>query len=233
MTRKKKLLIWVALLAVSLVGAVMILQNPLGKLAKLAIEEFGPALTQGKVTVGKVKISAADGQGRITNLFVGNPKGFKTDYALKAGLIDVVIEPASVTADVLVIRSIVIDAPQITYEKNGDLSNFDAIQRNVEKAVGAGKSDSEQSSKKMMIGSFVIRNAQVSYHGVLELTLPDIELHNIGKNNGGATSAQVVKAIVTELNNKLMLAVAKAAIIGGVGGVAAGAGALIKGLLGN
>jgi hypothetical protein len=233
MTRKKKLLIWVALLAVSLVAAVMILQNPLGKLAKLAIEEFGPTLTQSKVTVGKVKISAADGHGRITNLFVGNPKGFKTDYALKAGLIDVVIEPASITEDVLVIPSIVIDAPQITYEKNGDLSNFDAIQRNVEKAVGAGKSDSEQRSKKMIIGSFVIRNAQVSYHGMLDLTLPDIELHNIGKKNGGATSAQVVKAIVTELNNKLMLAVAKVAIIGGVGGVAVGAGALIKGLLGN
>lgn len=233
MTRKKKLLIWIVLLAIALVGAVLILQNPLGKLAKLAIEEFGPTLTQSKVTVGKVKISAADGHGSISNLFVGNPKGFKTDYALQAGLIDVVIDPASVTEDVLLIPSIVIDAPRITYEKNGDLSNFDALQRNVEKAVGSGKNEGAESSKKMIIGSFVIRNAQVSYHGVLDLTLPDIELHNIGKKSGGATSAQVVKAIVTELNNKLMLAVAKAAIIGGVGGVAVGAGALIKGLLGN
>lgn len=84
----------------------------------------------------------------------------------------------------------------------------------------------------MIIDTFILRNAQVSYAGKLNLSLPDIELHNIGKKSGGATSAQVTKAIITELNAKLLLALAKTAV-GTVNDVASGAGTAIKNMLGK
>lgn len=226
----KKLLAIAAVLVIVAVAAYFMLQNPLGRLVKLAVEEFGPEMTQATVKVSRVEISATDGHGALSGLFLGNPKGFKSDYALKAGTVEIDLEPASLAKDVIVIRKILIDAPQIGYEKAGDITNFDAIQRNVEKYLGAKGDKSEKTkqggSKKMIIDSFVIRNAKVNYNGMLELSLPDIELRNVGKKTGGATSAQVVKAVVAELNTKLALALAKAAVIG----VIVGAGAVIKGL---
>jgi len=230
---KKMLVVFIVLVATA-VAAYFALQNPLGRLVKLAIEEFGPEMTQAAVKVSKVEISATDGRGAISGLFLGNPKGFKSDYALKAGSVEIDLEPASLAKDVIVIHRILIDAPQIGYEKAGDLTNFDAIQRNVEAYLGAkggkGEKEKQGDGKKMIIDSFVIRNAKVNYNDMLELKLPDIELRNVGRKSGGATSAQVTKAIIVELNTKLALALAKTAVIGGVGGVVVGAGAAIKGL---
>ena len=230
----KKILAIIAVLVIAAIAAYFVLQNPLGRLVKLAIEEFGPEMTQATVKVSKIEISATDGRGALSGLFLGNPKGFKSDYALKAGTVEIELEPASLAKDVMVIHKILIDAPQIGYEKAGGVTNFDAIQRNVEAYLGAkdgkGEKAKQGSGKKMIIDSFVIRNAKVNYNGMMELTLPDIELRNVGKKTGGATSAQVVKAIVAELNTQLAIALAKAAVIGGVGGVVVGAGAAIKGL---
>lgn len=229
---KKKLALVAALVIAA--AAFFMLQNPLGRLVKLAIEEFGPKMTQAAVRVSKVTISATDGHGALSGLFLGNPKGFKTDHALQAGVVEIVIEPTSVTRDVVVIHKVLIDSPHITYEKVGGITNFDAIQHNVEEYLGSKGDKNEKpkqgSDKKMIIDSFIIRNAKVNYNGMLELSLPDIELHNIGKKSGGNTPAQVVKAIIAELNAKLAVALAKAAVVGSVGGVVVGAGAAIKGL---
>ncbi|HYR05966.1 MAG TPA: hypothetical protein VEP71_04715 [Gallionella sp.] len=230
----KKILVILAVLVAAAIAAYFVLQNPLGRLVKLAVEEFGPEMTQAAVKLSSVAISATDGRGALSGLFLGNPKGFKSDYALKAGTVEIDLEPASLAKDVVVIHRILIDAPQIGYEKAGDITNFDAIQHNIEEYLGAkgGKSGKPKqgSGKKMIIDSFVIRNAKVNYNDMMELKLPDIELRNVGKKTGGATSAQVAKAIITELNTKLALALAKMAVIGGVGGVVVGAGVAIKGL---
>jgi hypothetical protein len=230
---KKFAAVLVLLLAAG-IAAYFLLNNPLGRLVKLAIDEFGPKMTRADVRVGTVQIAAADGQGTISGLLLGNPEGFKTDYALKADTVEIAIEPASIAQNVVIIHKILIDAPHITYEKGDSGSNFDAIQHNVEQYLGAssGKGD-KGGNKKMIIDSFIIRNAKVNYNGTLDLSLPDIELHDVGKKSGGATSAQVVRALVAELNAKLVLALAKTAVISGVGGVAVGAGMAVKSLLGK
>lgn len=224
---KKTYLIILAALAVAAVALFFLFSNPLGQLVKLGVEEFGPRMTQADVRVGNVRISASDGQGAISGLFLGNPKGFKTEYALKAGKIEIGIDPASIAQNVVVIHKVLIDAPQIIYEKGEHGANFDAIQRNVEQYLGVdgGKKDDKGAGKKMIVDSLVIRNAKVSYNGKLDLTLPDIELHNIGKNTGGATPAQVVKAIIGELVKQMLLAIPKAA--------ADSVGSAVKGLFGK
>lgn len=233
---KKSYLIIVAGLAVAAVALFFVLNNPVGRLVKLVVENVGPDMTQAAVRVNKVNISA-EGKGALLGMLLGNPKGFKTDFALKAATVEVVIEPASIAQDVVVIHKILIDAPHIIYEKGDGGTNFDAIQRNVEAYLGTdrgkGKKEDKSESKKMIIGSFVIRNAKVNYNGMMDLSLPDIELHNIGKKSGGATSAQVVNAIIVELNAKLVLALAKTAAINAVGGPAIGIGMGIKSLLGK
>lgn len=233
---KKAYLLVMAGLAIVAIALFFLLSNPVGRLVKLVVEKFGPEMTQATVRVSKVNIST-DGKGALYGMLLGNPKGFKTDFALKADTVELAIEPASVAQDVVVIHKILIDAPHIIYEKGDGGTNFDAIQHNVEAYLGVepdkDKKTDKGESKKMIIDSFIIRNAKVNYNGMMDLSLPDIELHNIGKKSGGATSAQVVKAIIAELNAKLVLALAKSAAINAVGGPAIGIGMGIKSLLGK
>jgi hypothetical protein len=235
-TMRKTLIALVVLLAAG-VAAYFMLSNPVGRLVKLAVNEFGPKLTQAEVHVSNVEIATRDGKGKLSGLLLGNPKGFKTDYALKAGTIDIDLDTASLAKKVVVIHKILIDAPSIIYEKGEHGSNFDAIQHNVEQYLGAGNGKNKQAeggeSKKLIIDTFTIRNAKVNYNGTVNLSLPDIELHGIGRKGGGATSAQVVKAVIAELNAKLVVALAKTAAIGAVGGPAIGAGMAIKSLMGK
>lgn len=231
----KKILGIVALLAGGALIAYFTLSNPLGKLVKLGMESFGPDMLQAEVRVNSVQISTSDGEGKLNGLKIGNPKGFNTDHALKADSIEIAAEPASITQDVIVLHKVMIDAPHIVYEKGDRGTNFDVIQRNVESYLGAGKGKKDENgkSKKFIVDSFVIRNAKVNYNGTIDLSLPDIELRNIGKKSGGATSAQVTKVVIAELNAKLALALAKAAVVTGVGGVAVGASMAVKSLLGR
>lgn len=233
---KKSFLLILAGLAVSAIALFFVFSNPAGRLVKLVVEKVGPEMTQATVRVSKVNIST-DGKGALHGMLLGNPKGFKTDFAMKAATVEVVIEPASIVQDVVTIHRILIDAPHIIYEKGDGGANFDAIQRNVEAYLGADRDNRKKTDKsegkKMIIDSFIIRNAKVNYNGMIDLSLPDIELHDIGRKSGGATSAQVVKAIIIELNAKLILALAKAAAINAVGGPAIGIGMGIKSLLGK
>jgi len=232
---KKSHIAALSLLVVAAIAAYLWFSNPLNALVKAAIEKFGTEMIQAQVSVGKVALSPTDGKGALSGLSLGNPKGFKASHAFKAGRIELALEPASLAEDVILIHRIYIDAPDISYEKNDSGTNFDAIQRNVEHYLGASKKEAagKDAPKKMIIESLVIRNAKVNYNGMLDLKLPDIELRNIGKKSGGATSAQVAKAVVAELNEKLVIALAKTAAIGAVGGIAVGVGMGIKNLLGD
>ena len=228
----RKILIGVVVLIAVGVAAYFMLNNPVGRLVKLGVNEFGPKLTQAKVYVSKVEISTTGGTGTISGLFLGNPKGFKTDYALKAGTVGIDLDTSTLAKKVVVIHKILIDAPSIIYEKGPHGSNFDAIQHNVAQYLGSGGGKKETSSgktpgKKLIIDSFVIRNAKVNYNGTMNLSLPNIELHGIGRKTNGATAAQAVKAVIGELNAKMVVALAKTVAIGVVGGPVVGAGMAI------
>lgn len=227
----------IALIVLAVIAAAIVylwINNPLNGLVKTAIEKYGSEMTQARVSVSGVDLSPTDGKGALSRLSLGNPKGFKTDHAFNVGLIELALEPASLVEEVILIRKINIDAPDIIFEKSDSGTNFDAIQRNVERYLGAGKKADKKEhspSKKMIIDSLVIRNAKVNYNGLLDFKLPDIELRNIGKKSGGATSAQVTKAIIAELNKKISIEIAKVAAVGAVGGIPLAIGVGIKSLL--
>jgi hypothetical protein len=63
---KKIISILVALGVVAVIGF-FALSNPLGRLVKLAIESFGPDMMQAEVRVSSVKISTADGKGKLSD----------------------------------------------------------------------------------------------------------------------------------------------------------------------
>ncbi|MGZ0247110.1 MAG: hypothetical protein ACKVH1_14335, partial [Alphaproteobacteria bacterium] len=79
-----------------------------------------------------------NGEGTLSGLIVGNPSGYKTESAFNLGSISMKLDTSSLTSDTIIIKSIVIDKPEITYEFGDGGSNVDVIGKNVEKAAGGG-----------------------------------------------------------------------------------------------
>lgn len=135
----KKLLIALLVLAVVVAAGLFWLSRNLDGLVEQAIERYGSEMTQARVEVGGVRISPADGKGAISQLTIGNPGGFRTAHALKVAQVEVEVDIATVTQDVVTIRRIAIVAPDVIYEKGEHTTNFDAIAQHIAKSVGSGQ----------------------------------------------------------------------------------------------
>jgi hypothetical protein len=219
----------------TIIGAVVFwLSGNMDSLMKTAIGDYGGAMTQAKVSVGAVKIAPVDGKGTISNLLIGNPAGFKTAYAIKVGQIDVDIDVASVARDVIVIRHIAINAPDVIYEKGDVMTNFDAIQKNI--ASYLGPADSKKEGKKLIVEELTIRDAKAQASAAfmngktVNVSLPDITLRNLGKAKGGISPGELGQEIAGALKAKLTSAVSFDRLMKSTGEALEKAGSAVKGL---
>lgn len=228
----------IALLALALlIGAAMFwLSGNIDVLVKYAVTDFGSAMTQAKVSVDAVKIAPASGKGTISNLSIGNPAGFKTTYAMKVGQIDVDIDIASVARDVVVIRRIAINAPDVIYEKGDAMTNFDAIQKNIAGYLGPTNGRKEDKGKKLIVEELTIRDAKAQASAAfmngktVNVPLPDITLKNLGKAKGGITAGELGQEITGALKARLAGAVSFDRLMKSTGETLGKAGAAVKGL---
>ena len=204
---KKILLIGLAVIILVVGGTGYWFFSSLDSIVKSGIEKYGSEITQVAVRVDKVKISLQDGRGVISGLRIGNPKGFKTVHAFTAGSIELQVDPGSVREDVILIKTIAVESPNIAYETSDAGSNFDVIQHNVENYIGPR--DKKKREKKMIVDHLSIRNIKVAYYPAImkgktiQFSLSDIDLHNIGKAKGGVTSSELTKEIVNALKAQI------------------------------
>lgn len=209
----KKVLIALLILAAVVAATLFWLSGNMDNLVRDAIESYGSDMTQAKVSVGAVNISPRNGKGTISNLTIGNPAGFKTTHALKVGQVEVEVDIASLTQDVVLIRRIAILAPDVIYEKGETLTNFDAISQHIASATGAGQSKSDKKSgKKLMVELLTVQNAKAQASAAfmngktISVSLPDITLKNIGRAKGGVTAGELGQEITAALKSKLSVA---------------------------
>lgn len=232
----KKLAISLLVIIAIIGAAVFWLSGNLDGLIKDAIAKYGSAMTQAKVSVDEVKIAPVDGKGTLGNLVIGNPAGFKTRHAMKLGRIDVDIDIASVTRDVILVRRIAIVAPDINYEMGSATTNFDAILKNIAAYLGPAGSKQEKAGTKLIVEELTIRQARAQASAALlgdkavSVTLPDITLKNLGKAKGGITPGELGQEVARALTAKLVSAVNFDRLLKSTDGAASKAGSAIKGL---
>ena len=228
-----------ALVVIAIIGiAAFWLSGNIDGLIKNAFASYGSAMTQTKVSVGTVKIAPADGKGAISDLVIGNPAGFKTAHAMKVGRIDVEIDIASLTKDVIVIRRIAIIAPDVSYERGSSMTNFDAIQKNIASYLGPAdsKKDGPKDGKKLIVEELTIRGAKAEASAAfmngktVTVPLPDITMRNLGKTRGGITPGELGQEVAKALIAKLGSAVNFEGLLKSTEGTAGKAGAAVKGL---
>ena len=216
----KKILIGVVVVAVLAVGGVVYFASNLDSIIKTAVEKFGSEATRTKVTLSSVDLSLSSGAAALNGFRMGNPDGFKTEKAMSFGKVAVKVDTNSLTGDVIVIKEVLIDGPDINYEGSSNGSNFDAIQKNVDayaKSLGADgrKKDAKEETgkeggKKIIIEHLYVRNGKVALSSPLlpgkpvSVPLPEIHLTDIGKKDNGATPAEIASVLVDEITGKIV-----------------------------
>ncbi len=245
MTKKRRWLkIVLALVAVAIVLVVVgvtMLYLSLGKVVKTGVETFGSQALQAPVTVTNITFSAFTGKAEIEGLVVGNPQGFKTDSAFKLGVTRVVVDPKSIMTDTIVIREILIEAPEVTYETDLKGSNITRLKENIEAFTGTGatepgdepaeepadkpaeepNAEDGKPGKKVVIESFKIADGQIRLSATvlggaaLPVPLPEVHLTDIGKDSGGTSIGEAVSEIFGSVTGTITGAVkAGGALIG-------------------
>lgn len=218
---KKLSIIVVCLLLLCVVGF-FALEMFLGHAVTAGVNRVAPGITQTRVTLGGATISPLSGSGTLTDLVVGNPKGWSENNICSLGKIHVDLEPFSVLGDRIIVNKIEIDAPEFNYETKLISSNVKDLLKNIEAAVGGGKSSSGTDAKpageskpiKIEVKDFELKNAKVRL-GVgdkgLTLPMPDLKLTDIGTKEGGVTPDQLALAVMKEVTGNIISATAKAA----------------------
>lgn len=215
MSKKKKIATIVVSIAIVLVIAVVIVMGSLGKIVKTGVQKVGSQVTQSPITVDNIDLSLLRGQLVIDNLIIGNPEGYKTDSAMRLGKVLVKLDPKSIFSDTIHIYEVLVDAPQITYERSLTNSNIGVLQDHVNsfrpKDDGKDKDEDKEGKKpgkKVVIDKVTVSNGQINLSTTLlqgaavPVPLPTVALSDIGKNKDVTppeASAQVLNKILTSV----------------------------------
>lgn len=206
----------VALVVLALAAGAWWLHGNIDGIVKRAIDHYGTQMTGAPVTVGSVQLRTADGAGTVRELVIGNPPGFRSPHAVKVGLIEFAVDVSTLTDPVVRVKRIVIESPDVVYEKGEAMTNFEAIQRNIAKSLASGADGAKQQPasgkppRKLIVDEFVIRGARAQATSPALLgqsvstTLPDLVMRDIGRKEGGITPAQLGDRITRALTQRLV-----------------------------
>ena len=185
--------------------------NSLESAIKRAIESYGSDILQAEVSLQKVKLDITSGSASLSGLVIGNPKGYKTEHAMKVGELQLSLDLDSITEQPIVIREVLVQEPNIILEKQDGVSNFDTLLKNVEAFTGESEpGDAENSlNPKIIIEHLRVNDAKVGVSfsliegKALSLPMPDIHLKDIGKDSGGASPAEAAREIMGSMNEAI------------------------------
>jgi hypothetical protein len=246
---KKLLVILIALVVVAAAAAVFLLGS-IGEIVKGVVERVGSDATQAPVTLETVDLSVTAGSGELRNLVVGNPAGFESEHAMKLGLVRVTLDTATINADPVIVKEVVVDGPEVIYEVGTGGTNIGAIQENVEayarRLGGGGGGDAPapdgEEGRKVIIENLYIRNVKVTVAATFlggkgaGATIPEIHLRDVGKAEGGATPGEVAAEFLDALLDGVVKAVTDLDIDGlkkQGEGLLENAGKALKGIFGG
>jgi hypothetical protein len=211
----KKILVRSLIVLVVLgIVAVVAVALSLNSAIKKGVETYGPQITKVPVTLESVNLSLFSGSGALKGLIIGNPEGYKTTNAMSLGLASVAIAPRSLFADKIVVKSIRIEAPQVTFEFGPGGNNLSRIQENLEAFTGGSSTNqtpteapaATKPGKKLQVDEVVITGGKVTLGAALlggklvEAPLPEIRLEKLGQGPEGITGAELGKVILSKIN---------------------------------
>jgi uncharacterized protein involved in outer membrane biogenesis len=213
----KKLIIRLLIgLVVVIILAVLGIGLFLDRIVKAGVETIGPRVTKVDVKLDSVSLSLLSGGGTLKGLVVGNPQGFKAPRAINVGQATLALEPRSLLSDKVIINTINVQSPEITYETDLKHSNLSQLLQNVQEATGGTEAKPQQPAepkeakpaKKLQVDDFLITGGKIHVSvtalsgGAATVPLPNIHLQNLGQGPDGITAAELTKLVVDAIEKR-------------------------------
>ncbi|MBN1830773.1 MAG: AsmA family protein [Deltaproteobacteria bacterium] len=213
---KKWILICLCLIVIVIAVILFLGLSNLGPIVTNAVNTYGPDITKTEVRLQGADISIFSATVDLRDLYLGNPKGFKSPKAMSVGSIRVNVDESTITDDTIIIDSIQVLAPEIVYEKIGNTDNFKAILNNVKKSAkmpekpAGEESDERNGGKKLLIRDLIVKDGKVNLSVAMlgaeksiSAALPDIHMTDLGKEKEGATPAQIFERVLAFLYEQI------------------------------
>ena len=219
----KKILLGLVIAAVLVaIIAFVVVGLTLDGIVKKGVETFGPQVAKVEVKLDSVHIGLMSGSAQIKGLAVGNPEGYKAPHSITAGLISVGIEPGSLLKDKIVVRSVRLESPEITFEGGLVKNNLKALMDNLggtNRSTTAEPKESKpaEPGKKLEVDDFLIVGAKVHVADTGKtVTIPEIHLTNMGTGPEGITAQDLTQRALTELINVTLKELASSELVKGM-----------------
>jgi hypothetical protein len=215
---KKILIRGLIILVVLGIVAIVAVALSLNTAIKKGVETYGPQMTKVPVTLDNVDLSLFSGSGALKGLIIGNPEGYKTTNAISLGLASLAIIPGSIFSDKVVVKSIRVEAPQVTFEFGPGGNNLQRIQENLAAFSGGSSTNpapaeapaDSKPGKKLQVDEVVITGGKVTLGiaaaggKLIEAPLPEIRLEKLGQGPEGITGAELGKVLLSKLNEEAL-----------------------------
>jgi uncharacterized protein involved in outer membrane biogenesis len=145
------------------------------------------------------------GGGTIRGFVLGNPAGFKSASAINVGEATLALVPKSLFSDKVIIKTIKVKGPEITYETNFKDNNLSKIIANMQETPHGGqkepakpqepaKAQEAKPARKLEVDEVVITGGKIHVAvtslggGMATVPLPDINLPALGTGPDGITA---------------------------------------------
>jgi len=229
----KKLLVFFAITAATLLFVGIALSFFIGSIATQGVNTLAPRITGSPVTLESARISPWNGVGTLQGLFVGNPKGWQSDRLAYIGKLHLALDPMTLLSDTIVVEEVILEQPEFVYETKVISSNVKELLAQIEKNVGGpkpGKPAAEEgSAKKFAIKRINLKGAKVTIGigpAAVTVPMPDLELVDLGTREKGLNASQLALEVTKQIMPRVISAATDALMtMGGTSGAAAIEGA--------
>jgi len=199
------------------------LWGSMDNILKVAIESYGSNIVGADVRLGSVCTDLAAGRVALNRLSIGNPEGFGAGYAMRFDQVVIELDRNAVAADALVVREIRVRRPRINYKMTLTGNNVERLAENADSYSGSRNRagpGSGDGSVRFVIENLYINEGEIALsHRILKdrrmaLVMPDIHLRGIGREEKGATPAQLGEVVMDSIRAEVGIALASRSIGG-------------------
>jgi hypothetical protein len=187
------------LLLIALAAGVYIAYNRADLVVKAALEQMGPSFLGVAVDVQSLDVAPKEGRVALRGFEIGNVPGYSTKYAIHVDDLRIVVDPMTVTDEVVVIREIVVDVPRISYERGPRAINLQPILQKIEARF----------KRRVIVERLEVRGGRilVTVTGTkgqgLTIELPNVLLRDLGRGAGGLTIRELAQLVASALEARL------------------------------
>lgn len=182
----------------------------MGRAMKFGVEHYLPRLTDTDVRVESAHFRPITGRILLRGVEVDNPEGFSEQQAFRFGEVGLMVRLASLYSDEIHIREIRLKQPEVLYERRLRGSNINRIISNIEESTRDDSAEVERvgSDKEVRIrvDRLLIEEGRIAVGvgpGAVRLTLPRVEMTELGSEGRGMTLDEVALLVLRILGRSI------------------------------